>query len=145
GPAPGCRPPADRAQSALRAPRGRSLPPLWATSAHRLPPGNRPGVNLLLANYPQHRPPDRLTPENEVRMLRVAAWFAFDHDPALVALAAAICLLACLTYFSMLGRAIAARGNAQLAWVAGAAAAFGGGIWATHFIALIGFRTALQP
>jgi diguanylate cyclase (GGDEF)-like protein/PAS domain S-box-containing protein len=78
-------------------------------------------------------------------MLRVAAWFAFDHDPALVALAAAICLLACLTYFSMLGRAIAARGNAQLAWVAGAAAAFGGGIWATHFIALIGFRTALQP
>jgi diguanylate cyclase (GGDEF)-like protein/PAS domain S-box-containing protein len=78
-------------------------------------------------------------------MLRVAAWFAFDHDPALVALAAAICLLACLTYFSMLGRAIAARGNAQLAWVAGAAAAFGGGIWATHFIAVIGFRTTLQP
>jgi diguanylate cyclase (GGDEF)-like protein/PAS domain S-box-containing protein len=78
-------------------------------------------------------------------MLRVAASLAYDHDPALVALAAAICLLACLTYISMLARAIAARGNAQLAWVAGAAVAFGGGAWATHFIALIGFRTTLQP
>ncbi|HLB98188.1 MAG TPA: EAL domain-containing protein [Acetobacteraceae bacterium] len=78
-------------------------------------------------------------------MLRVATCFAFDHDPALVALAVAICVLACLTYISMLGRATAARGNMQLAWVAGAAVAFGGGVWATHFIALIGFRAAYQP
>jgi diguanylate cyclase (GGDEF)-like protein/PAS domain S-box-containing protein len=78
-------------------------------------------------------------------MLRVATCFAFDHDPALVALAAAICVLACLTYISMLGRATAARGKVQLAWVAGAAVAFGGGVWATHFIALIGFRAAYQP
>jgi diguanylate cyclase (GGDEF)-like protein/PAS domain S-box-containing protein len=60
-------------------------------------------------------------------------------------LAVAICLLACFTYVSMLGRAAVARGNAHLAWVAGAAVAFGSGVWATHFIALIGFRTALQP
>ena len=78
-------------------------------------------------------------------MLRVAASLAFDHDPALVALAAAICVLACLTYFRILGRALAARGNTQFAWVVAAAIAFGGGVWATHFIALIGFRTTLQP
>jgi diguanylate cyclase (GGDEF)-like protein/PAS domain S-box-containing protein len=78
-------------------------------------------------------------------MLRIASCFAFDHDPALVALAVAICPLACVTYIGMLGRAIAARGNAQLAWIVSAAVAFGGGAWATHFIALIGFRTSLQP
>lgn len=75
----------------------------------------------------------------------IATCFAFDHDPALVALAMAICLLACLTYVNMLARAGVASGNSQRAWIAGAAVAFGGGVWATHFIALIGFKTTLQP
>src|SRR5271166_4605721 len=78
-------------------------------------------------------------------MLMVAASVAAYHDPALAALAAATCLLACLTYVSMLARAVAARGNFRLAWVAGAAVAFGGGVWATQLVALIGYQTTLQP
>jgi diguanylate cyclase (GGDEF)-like protein/PAS domain S-box-containing protein len=78
-------------------------------------------------------------------MLRIAADFALDNDQALVALAAAICLLACLTYVSLLARAAAVRGLGRLAWGAAAAVAFGSGVWATDFIALIGLRTALRP
>ena len=78
-------------------------------------------------------------------MLKVADCIVFDHDPRLVVLAAAICLLACLTYVGMLGRAIVAHGYGRLAWATGGAVAFGTGVWATHFIALIGFRTTLEP
>src|SRR5208282_2762564 len=99
----------------------------------------------MVANSPVTFQVQFPSPEDVVRVLKAAASFAFDHDPGLIALAAAICLLACLTYVSMLARASAARGNGQLAWIASAAVAFGGGVWATHFIALIGFRTTLQP
>jgi diguanylate cyclase (GGDEF)-like protein/PAS domain S-box-containing protein len=78
-------------------------------------------------------------------MLRAAASFTFDHDPALVALAAAICLLACLSYVSMLARAAAVQGPGRIAWGAVAAVAFGSGVWATDFIALIAYHTTLQP
>ena len=40
-------------------------------------------------------------------MLRVIACIALDHNPLLVALAAVICALACLTYINMLSRAAA--------------------------------------
>ncbi len=78
-------------------------------------------------------------------MLRVAADFAFDNDQALVALAAAICLLASFTYISMLARAAAVRGRGRFAWGAAAAVAVGSGVWATDFIALIGFHTTFRP
>ena len=77
-------------------------------------------------------------------MPRVAACLAFDHAPALMALAA-IGLLVCLTWVGMLSRAAVARGNLRLAWAIGAAAAFGGGVWATGVIALIGCRTPPRP
>jgi diguanylate cyclase (GGDEF)-like protein/PAS domain S-box-containing protein len=78
-------------------------------------------------------------------MLRVIACIAFDHDPTLVALAAAICLLTCATYVSMLARASAAHGKTRTAWTVGAAVAFGSGTWATHFVALIGYHSTLRP
>ncbi len=78
-------------------------------------------------------------------MLRVAASFALDHDPALMVLAAAICLLASLTYVSMLARATAMWGLGRFAWGAAATVAFGSGVWATDSIALIAYRTTLRP
>jgi diguanylate cyclase (GGDEF)-like protein/PAS domain S-box-containing protein len=78
-------------------------------------------------------------------VLTIIARLTDDHDPRLVAFAAGICALACLTYVNMLGRAGAAQGKARASWVAGAAMVFGIGVWTTHFIAIIGFRSALQP
>jgi diguanylate cyclase len=77
-------------------------------------------------------------------MLRVAADFTLDNSQALVALAVAICLLASVTYVSMLARAAAMPGLGRFTWGVGAAVAFGSGVWATHFIALIGYRTTFR-
>jgi signal transduction histidine kinase len=64
------------------------------------------------------------------------------HDLALVALAAAICILACYTALSMLARARAAAGPRRGHWVGAAAIVFGAGVWATHFVAMLAYHAA---
>jgi diguanylate cyclase (GGDEF)-like protein/PAS domain S-box-containing protein len=65
----------------------------------------------------------------------------FDqHDFRLVALAGFICCLATYTAFSLNARAQQAAANAQHNWIIAAAVATGCGVWATHFIAMLGFR-----
>jgi diguanylate cyclase (GGDEF)-like protein/PAS domain S-box-containing protein len=84
-------------------------------------------------------------------MLRLYACVTDQHDLRIVALAAFVCTLAGITAVSLLRRAMATGGRAHGVWLAAGAAAFGGGIWATHFIAMLaylpaaGFRYAVPP
>lgn len=59
-----------------------------------------------------------------------------QHDWRLVALGGAVCLLASAAAISLFHRARAANGGARVSWVALDAVVAGGGIWATHFIAM---------
>ena len=70
-------------------------------------------------------------------MLRLYACVTQQHDLRLVGLAAGVCLLASVTAVTLLRRAIATGGRMRLAWLGAGAVAFGGGVWATHFIAML--------
>ena len=72
-------------------------------------------------------------------MLRVVGCVLHQHDLRLVALAAAMCLLACLTASALLSRARATGGWLRVTWLAIAGLEFGGGVWSLHFIAMLGF------
>lgn len=76
-------------------------------------------------------------------MFTVLTCITQDHDWRLLLPAVAICAIAATTALNMLGRAGDGRGRGRWAWVGGAAAAFGGGVWATHFIAMLAFRAPL--
>jgi len=65
------------------------------------------------------------------------------HDIRLVALAGLICIFACFTAINLFYRARDASGNRRFALVSGAAAVFGAGVWATHFVAELAFEPGL--
>jgi NO-binding membrane sensor protein with MHYT domain len=69
-------------------------------------------------------------------MYQVLYCLTDQHDWRLVALGGAVCLLASAAAISLFHRARAARGGARVSWVALDAVVAGGGIWATHFIAM---------
>jgi diguanylate cyclase (GGDEF)-like protein/PAS domain S-box-containing protein len=73
-------------------------------------------------------------------MLRVLTSLTGEHDLRLVALAAVICFLASVAAVTLMHRAAAATGRTRAIWVATAGAATGGGIWATHFIAMLAYE-----
>jgi signal transduction histidine kinase len=78
------------------------------------------------------------------RMFRVLGCVFEQHDLRLVAVAAGLCLLASATALTMIGRARAAgRGRLRLQWLTGAGAVAGCGIWATHFVAMLAYRSGL--
>ena len=67
-----------------------------------------------------------------------------DHDPWLVALAGLICLLSSLATVSLISQARDSRGDRHgAAWLATASVAAGLGIWSTHFVAMLAYRTVL--
>ena len=70
-------------------------------------------------------------------MYQVLYCLTDEHDWSLVALAAAVCLLASAAAISLFHRARATQGSARVAWIGLDAAVSGGGIWATHFIAIL--------
>ncbi|MFT3810465.1 MAG: MHYT domain-containing protein [Micropepsaceae bacterium] len=61
----------------------------------------------------------------------------------LVALAALVCLFACYTTAELLSRARDTAGRKQMGWVLTAGTVAGCGIWATHFVAMLAFKSAL--
>lgn len=64
-----------------------------------------------------------------------------EHDPALVALAIFVALLSALLALPLARGAVDARGLTQRELpLAAAALAFGGGVWAMHFIAMLAFE-----
>lgn len=77
-------------------------------------------------------------------MVRVLGCIFQQHDLRLVVLAAGLCVLACATALSMIARARAAHpGRPRRLWLAGAGAVAGCGIWATHFVAMLAYQTAM--
>jgi diguanylate cyclase (GGDEF)-like protein/PAS domain S-box-containing protein len=71
------------------------------------------------------------------------------HDLKFVVLAALICLLSSLTALALLRQAQSCAGKARLRWCSMAGASAGFGIWATHFVAMLGYApeivTGFQP
>jgi len=72
-------------------------------------------------------------------MLQVLSCIAFEHDTALVAVAAVLCALACVTAFSLVERTRHKTAGRRLVWFGLAAAAAGYGVWATHFVAMLAY------
>src|SRR5690242_21089285 len=64
---------------------------------------------------------------------------AARHDPALVVLSVVIAMFASYTALDLASRMHAAAGWLRTAWLASAAVAMGGGIWAMHFVAMLAF------
>lgn len=62
-----------------------------------------------------------------------------DHDIRFVLLAAAICLLSTITAVLMIRQTRSASPRARLGWAVSGGFATGFGIWATHFVAMLGY------
>jgi diguanylate cyclase (GGDEF)-like protein/PAS domain S-box-containing protein len=77
-------------------------------------------------------------------VLHVIGCITAKHDMRLVAIACIICAVASLTTLQMLARAQAARGRLRWAWVGAGGGAFGCGVWATHFVAMLAYRPDMQ-
>ena len=76
-------------------------------------------------------------------MLKVIGCITQEHDLWLVVLAGGLCLFACFTAINMLGRAKVAQGRARTLWLMAAGGVAGSGIWATHFVAMLAFKSIL--
>ncbi|HSZ74656.1 MAG TPA: MHYT domain-containing protein [Rhizomicrobium sp.] len=76
-------------------------------------------------------------------MLHVLGCITDQHDLKLVVLAGLLCLLACSSAMSMIARSRATNGRARNFWLAAAGVVAGCGIWGTHFVAMLAYRTGL--
>jgi diguanylate cyclase (GGDEF)-like protein/PAS domain S-box-containing protein len=65
------------------------------------------------------------------------------HDLKFVLLAALICLLSSLTALALLRQAADSTGSARRRWWCMAGVSAGFGIWATHFVAMLGFAPGI--
>lgn len=74
--------------------------------------------------------------------IRILDCIRTDHDPKLVLLAVLVSLISGFTVFAILNHARAQQGRARHGWSIMAACVAGGGIWSTHFVAMLGFAPA---
>lgn len=72
--------------------------------------------------------------------MRVLTCLAYDHNALLVLLAGLVCIFGSSVTVRLSHRAIFARGSAGLHWLFLASVCAGFSIWATHFIAMLGYR-----
>jgi len=82
-------------------------------------------------------------------VLRVLSCLTTEHDFGLVIVAAVVCLLSMLTAFLLSAQIGEMRARRRLRWLAALGFVSGGGIWATHFIAMLAYQpnlpTAYDP
>lgn len=76
-------------------------------------------------------------------MLRVYACLVLEHDSTMVLLAAAICLVSCVTAFHLASQVDTMGPRRGRAWLLVLAFVTGTGIWATHFVAMLAYRPGL--
>ena len=77
-------------------------------------------------------------------MFRLYMCISEEHDIRLVILAGLICLFATFTAYSLLRRAFAAPSpRARLSWLGAAAIVDGSGVWTTHFVAMLAYKSYL--
>ncbi len=72
-------------------------------------------------------------------MLKVLDCLTEEHDRGLVILAVVIAAVASATAFGLFAHAASAKGRARLGWLFATATVTGGGVWATHFIAMLAY------
>lgn len=70
----------------------------------------------------------------------IIAFLFTAHEPALIVLAATICLISAYACMGLGRHASRATGRMRHIWTAIAAMAVGFGIWATHFVAILAYR-----
>jgi diguanylate cyclase (GGDEF)-like protein len=73
-------------------------------------------------------------------MTSVLGCILFQHNIALVVRAAIVCLCGSAVTLRLLRRGVRARGSQRIGWQFLAAVAGGGGVWATHFVAMLAFE-----
>ncbi len=73
-------------------------------------------------------------------MLNIFLCARDQHNGWFVLLAAVICLIATMSAVMLLRHARHYAGAAAASWIGGAAIAIGFGIWATHFVAMLGYN-----
>jgi NO-binding membrane sensor protein with MHYT domain len=76
-------------------------------------------------------------------MLKIYSCIVTGHDLQLVAVAAFICALASFAAVNVLHHVLRSQRPMRRIWLGVAAVATGFGIWATHFIAMLAFRSSL--
>jgi diguanylate cyclase (GGDEF)-like protein len=76
-------------------------------------------------------------------MYRVLECIRYEHDYRLVLLAVAICALTSWMAWYLYALSSKSSGLSRWAWILQTAVATGSGIWATHFIAMLAFKSAL--
>lgn len=72
--------------------------------------------------------------------MRVLTCLYHEHNLWIVALAAVMCLIGSLTSVKLFQRTFAETGTTRLQWCFLSAFTAGAAIWATHFIAMLGYR-----
>jgi signal transduction histidine kinase len=76
-------------------------------------------------------------------MIKVVGCIVDGHNLWLVVVAGLICMLASHAAFTLLHRAEQQASRQRHVWLAASAVSMGGGVWATHFIAMVAYRTPL--
>ena len=76
-------------------------------------------------------------------MFKVLSCLRDQHDYRLLVLAVLICAVATLTAFHIYSSARQSNGWKTFGWVILTGVATGAGIWATHFVAMLAFKTGL--
>lgn len=74
-------------------------------------------------------------------MMRITLCIAQEHDLRLVALALVVCLIGSAASVQLFGRIRSASGHSRTGWIGLTAVATGTMVWATHFVAMMAFRT----
>ena len=74
---------------------------------------------------------------------RIVSCISTQHDPQLVVLAVAICLLSCFTACGLVQRMREASSGRVWPWLTAAAGVFSSGVWATHFIAELAYAPGM--
>ena len=73
-------------------------------------------------------------------MFRVYQCLTQNHDWRLVVLAAIVCTTACYVAVNMGSRMQRTTVGGRIGWLVGTAIVTGGGIWSTHFVAVLAFE-----
>lgn len=76
-------------------------------------------------------------------MYRVLDCIRYEHDYRLILVAVAICAVTTWTAWYLYEISSKASGLSRAAWILQTGVAAGSGIWATHFIAMLAFKSAL--
>ena len=72
--------------------------------------------------------------------MRVLTCLFYEHNLALVALAALLCIIGSYVSVQLFRRTIDARGGSRFHWCFLASVCAGSSIWGTHFIAMLGYQ-----